>query len=299
VVGSTAKTAIANYRPPIQPAIPAPEEAVAILKAADRFLQVAVAGFPPGTKLINPQEDAAAVDRFAYDIDPQEPKIYAQFLQLPNSGIFRVLPSSAYIRQPNTIENRLQASVKERYPFPSIAKSQTGFNHSLALVMEENNFQLVQSGLDYGFIVDVGDIPLAQLDQQLVTIAAPTREFLLNYQPPRQLAALQEDRRRFITGKNQNWQQTQVFLAHAPAEINRTYIVRSLQFQLPPALSDRVPISRSHSRSRQQFSQIPSSDILIAFRAVRRRNDGSYTILWRTLNQFSAPQIDDIERYIP
>jgi hypothetical protein len=299
VVGSTAKTAIANYRPPVQPAIPAPEEAVATLKAADRLLQVAVAGFPPGTKFINPQEDAAAVDRFAYDIDPQEPKIYAKFLQLPNTGIFRVLPSSAYIRQPNTIENRLQASVKERYPFPSIGKSQTGFNHSLALVMQENNFQLVQSGLDYGFIVDVGDIPLEQLDQQLVTIAAPKREFLLNYQPPRQLAALQEDSRRFITGKNQNWQQTQVFLAHAPAEINRTYIVRSLQFQLPEALSDRLPISRSNSRSRQQFSQIPSSDMIIAFRPVRRRNDGSYTILWRVLGQRSAPQIDDIEKYIP
>ncbi|HLO88194.1 MAG TPA: hypothetical protein VK203_24755 [Nostocaceae cyanobacterium] len=299
VVGMTAKTAIANYRPPVQPAIAAPEDAAATLKAAAQFLQAAQAGFPLGTKFIYPQQDADALDRFAYNIDSQEPQSYSKFLELPHTGIFRVLPESAYVRQPNTIENRLQASVRERYPFPSVGKSQTGFNHSLALVIVEDNFQLVQSGIDYGFIVDVGDVALEQLDQQLAAVAEPKRKFLLNYQPPKQLAALQEDRRKFITGKNQDWQQTEVFLANTPAVINHTYIVRSLQFQLPAALSDRLPISRSNSRSRQEFGQIKSSDMIIAFRPVRRRNDGSYTILWRVLNQLPTPEIDDMEEYIP
>ncbi|MFM5980381.1 MAG: hypothetical protein ACKO9I_07570 [Sphaerospermopsis kisseleviana] len=43
---------------------------------------------------------------------------------------------------------------------------------------------------------------------------------------------------------------------------------------------------------------MPSSDTIIAFRAVRRRPDGSYTILWRVLNQLPAPQINDLEKYV-
>lgn len=299
VVGRTAKTAIANYRPPVQPAITAPEEAINTIKTAEQYLKLAQAEFPIGTKFINPQQDAAALDRFAYNVDFQEPQIYAKFLELPQTGLFRVLPELAYGRMLNTLQNRLQPSVSERYPFPVIGQSKEGFKSILPLQMVDDNFQLVQSGLNYGFIVDVGDIPLEELEQQLLTVATPKREFLLNYQPPKQLESLQVDRRRFITGKNQDWQETEIYLAQAPARVNHTYLVRSLQFQLPEALINRVPILPSQSRERFQFSRIPSSDTIIAFRPVRRRSDGSYTILWRVINQLAAPQIDDIEKYIP
>jgi hypothetical protein len=36
----------------------------------------------------------------------------------------------------------------------------------------------------------------------------------------------------------------------------------------------------------------------VAFRPVNRRPDGSYTVLWRVLNQFPDPQIEDLEKYV-
>lgn len=298
VVGSPEKTAIANYTPSIEPAIAPPEEAINIIKTAGQILQAAQAEFPVDTKFIDPQENATALDRFAYGVDPQEKQFYGRFLKLPNVGIFRVLPDSAYRRLPNAIGNRLKPSVIERYPFPAVGETQGDFTPSLALKMIDDNFQLVPQGIDYGFIVNIGDVPLEKLDGRLQTIDPSTRDFFLNYQPPRELKALQIDRRRFITGKDQNWQQSQIYLSGVKAEVNQTYIVRSLQFQLPEIISERQPIPRQNSRIRQQLTEVPSSDTIIAFRAVRRRKDGSYTILWRVLNQLPPPQIDDLERYV-
>ncbi|TAF06344.1 MAG: hypothetical protein EAZ77_12375 [Nostocales cyanobacterium] len=298
VVGNPAKTAITNYRPFMQPAIAPPAAALNTLKTANQILKAAQAAFPTNIKFINPQEDAQILDRFAYDIDSQEKQIYAQFLQSPNTGIFRVLPDSAYRRQPNALQNRLQPSVSERYPFPSLGKSQGDFTPSLALKIIDDNFQLMPQGIDYGFIVNIGDIPLEKLDARLQVVTSSTREFILNYQPPKEFKSLQIDGRRFITGKNQNWQQSQVYLSGAKAELNNTYVVRSLQFQLPEIILNRQPIPRQNSRIRQQLTEVPSSDTIIAFRAVRRRPDGSYTILWQVLNQLPAPQIEDLENYV-
>jgi hypothetical protein len=296
VVGRTAKTAIANYVAPIQPAIAVPEEAVSSLKTANQILTAVQKVFPANIKFINPQEDAATLDRFAYDIDSQEKQTYAQFLKLPNTGIFRVLPNSAYRNPPNIPQNRLQASVSERYPFPSVGEVKGYFNPSLALQMIGDNFQLIHQGIDYGFIIDVGDLPLEKLDKKLQAVSTSTEEFLLNYQPPKKLEDIQIDRRRFLTGKDQNWQDKQIFLANATAKLNHTYLVRSLQFQLPEILLN--PKSPQNSRNRQQLGQIPSSDTIIAFRAVRSRPDGSYTILWRVLDHLPAPQIEDLENYV-
>ncbi|MBD2627550.1 hypothetical protein [Trichormus variabilis] len=298
VVGSTGKTAIANYVAPMQPAIAVPEETISTIKTVNQILTAVQKAFPQNIKFINPQKDAATLDRFAYDIDSQEKQTHAQFLQLPNTGIFRVLPDSAYRRPLSLPQNRLQASVSERYPFPSVGEVKEDFTPSLALKMIGDNFQLVHEGINYGFIIDVGDVPLEKLDGRLQAVSSSTGEFLLNYQPPKQLKALQIDRQRFVTGKDQNWQQNQILLAGATAKLNHTYLVRSLQFQLPPIILNRQPISRPNSGIRQQLGQVPSSDTIIAFRAVRRRPDGSYTILWRVINQLPAPQIEDLENYI-
>ena len=282
VIGRNAKTAIVNYAPPVQPAIVAPESALTILANAKQILTASQAAFPPEIRFTDPWENAAVLERFAYGVDPQEPQIYAKFLELPQTGIFRVLQSSVYQHPLNSLWNRLQPHVSDRYPFPSLGDAKDGFNPSLALQLRGERFQLVDQGVDYSFMVNVGDVPLDKLDGRLETLASSTREFLLNYQPPQQLEALQVERRRFLTGKNQAG-----ILPYAEAELNHTYVVRSLQFQLPDTILNGQPISSA------QLQNIPSSDMILAFRPVRQRSDGSYTVLWRVLNEFPAPQIKE------
>ncbi|MEC4818692.1 MAG: hypothetical protein SAK29_36275 [Scytonema sp. PMC 1069.18] len=298
VVGRTAKKPLANYVPPMQPAITAPERAIAILEAARVHLANGIAAFPAGTKLYDPKETNAALERFTYDLDRQEPQTYAKLLDLPNTGIFRVLPYTAYLRPLNTLQNRLQKSVSERYPYPSLGKARGSFIPSLPLQIVADNFQLKANGVDYSFMVNLGDVPLEKLDAKLQAVTLKTRDFFLNYKPPKQLGALQVDRRRFITGQNQNWNQNKTILASAKVALNNTYLVRTIQFQLPEFILSGQPISQEQRRYLDQLLKTQGSDIILAFRPVRRRSDGSYTVLWRVLTELSEPQIEDLEKYV-
>jgi hypothetical protein len=293
VIGVVGKTAIANYRPPMQPAIAPPDAALSRLTNAKQLLTAAQIVFPPETKFRDAQETATILDRFAYGLDPQEAETYSKFLRLPRTGIFRALPALVYQRPLDTVHNRLQASVSERYAFPTLGNTQGGLNPSLTLELVDENFQLRHQGVDYSFMVNLGDVPLDKLEGSLKGLPSSTREFFLNYQPPKQLSALQVDRRRFITGKDQSWQQNQIILASASAKLNHTYLVRSLQFQLPEIILNGQVANLENSSYLDQLKQFRSSDMIIAFRPVRRRSDGSYTVLWRVLKELPAPQIKD------
>jgi hypothetical protein len=287
-IGRGQKRAIANYVPPRQPAIAAPIEALNLLQAVNQFLQTA-----------QPlqQQGFATVNSLSGENNSQTEKIYGEFLRLPNTGMVQVLPDSVYRRQANIVQNRLQANVNG-YPLPLTVETKGSLIPTLPLQVVGDNFQLVPENLDYGFIVDVGDLPLGKLDEKLQAIHQSTRDFFLNYQPPTQVESLQVDKRRFVTGKDQPWNQSQVILTSAKAQLNHTYLVRSLQFQLPDLILNNQPITRQNSRAKQELAQVPSADIIIAFRPVRSHLDGSYTILWRVVNQLPAPQIDDLEKYV-
>ncbi len=298
IIGATAKKPLAEYVPPTQPALVRPQEAIATLQVAKQLVAQARGAFPPATQFSDPTAKVVENERYTYDLEPEEPETYAKFLSLPNTGIFRVLPPQAYLRPRDTLQNRLQPSVAERYPFPLLAEGNGEFTPRLTLQAVNNNFQLAPEGINYGFMVDLGDVPLEKLDTSLKAVSPNIREFFLNYQPPRQLDALQVERRRFLTGKLENFNQSEKILGQLPAVVNHTYLVRSLQFQLPEIIVNGRPVSGRERRYLDQLLKIQSSDIIVAFRPVRRRSDGSYTILWRVVNQLSDPQINDLEEYV-
>lgn len=296
VIGQPRKTANSNYRAPIQSAIVTPQEALSILEVAQKHIAQAQASFPQSRKFENPRETRAALDRFAYDLDQQEAQTYAKFLASPKTGIFRVLPYSAYHRPLNTLQNRLLKSVDERYPFPSLAENKQGFIPNLALQIVGDSFHMQPKGIDYSFMVNLGNLPLDKLDANLKNIHPTLRKAFLNYQPPKQLKALQQERRRFITGKNQNT--NPILLANAPAKLDRTYIMRTFQFQLSDVIINGQQLTPQQRLQIDELLKIQSSDTIVAFRPVRQRSDGSYTVLWKVIKQLDAPQIEDLEAYL-
>ncbi|BAZ39485.1 hypothetical protein NIES4101_54380 [Calothrix sp. NIES-4101] len=294
LIGQPTKKLLVNYSQPIQAAIAIPQEATVILETAEKYLTQAKAGFPQGSKFHNHRETAAALDKFAYDIDPQEPQTYAKFLELPKTGIFRVLPYAAYQRPLNQLENRLLQTVGERYPFPALAETQEGFTPNLALQLVGERFQILSSGADRYFMTDLGNIPIEKLEANLKTVTPNIREAFLNYQPPKLLHVLQAEQRQLIADKNEN----NLLSATVPVRLNHTYLVRSLQFQLPEVILNGKQLTSKERLQIDELLKIQSSDNIIAFRPVRKRPDGSYTILWRVVKELSAPQIDDLEAYL-
>lgn len=291
ILGQVAKRAEANYRQPMQSALVIPQEAISTLETAEKLISQAKVGFSPHQKFYNPRETAAALLRFTYDIDPQEVQTYQSFLALPKTGIFRVLPYSAYLRPLNTLHNRLVKTVSDRYPFPSWGDS-SGFTPNLALMLAEDSFQILPNGIDYNFMVDLGNVPIDKLDTTLKTLTPEIRETFLNYQPPKQLAALQSERRRFSIDKSSP------IGSAIPARLNHTYLVRVFQFKLSEAIVNGKVLSPQERLQIDELLKYQSSDTILAFRPVRQRDDGSYTVVWRLLNQLDAPQIDDLEAYV-
>jgi hypothetical protein len=295
IVGQPTKKPFVKYSRPMQGAIAIPQEAPAILETAEKYITLAKTGFPEGSKFNNPRETAAALDKFAYDLDQQEPQTYGKFLALPKTGIFRVLPYLAYHRPLNQLENRLLKTVGERYPFPSLAETKQGFAPNLALQLVGERFQILSSGVDRNFMTDLGNIPIEKLDMNLKTVTPGIREAFLNYQPPKQLNSLQVEQRQLIAGKNPD---NHLVSAAVPVRLNHTYLVRSLQFQLPEAILTGKQLTPQERLQIDELLKIQSSDRIIAFRPVRQRSDGSYTILWRVVKELNPPQIDDLETYL-
>ncbi|AFY52885.1 hypothetical protein Riv7116_0281 [Rivularia sp. PCC 7116] len=297
-IGKRKKSAIANYTPPVQPAIKPPSAALTTLENAEKFLSKAISVFPSTNQFQNPHKVRAELDHLSYDVDLLQKQTYKKLLSMPNTGIFRVLPHQAYLRPLNTVKNRSQKDILGRYPFPVLAKPEGNFKPNLPLQIVKEKFQLLSQGVDYGFIADVGQISLEKLDASLEAIDADKRDLFINYQPPKKLDALLVEKRKITTGKQKITVDNQFAFNQVDAKLNHTYLVRNLQFQLPEIITNNQVVSKKQRRYIEQLLQMPSSDVIVAFKPVRRHSDGSYTILWRVLQQFKDPKIEDLEDYL-
>ncbi|MEM7726791.1 MAG: hypothetical protein AAF208_10525 [Cyanobacteria bacterium P01_A01_bin.45] len=320
-IGSKVKKSLSNYNQPLQPAIAQPPETFAIFDTLNNNLNLAKSAFPSSNRFQDPRETDAALNSFTYKIDSQELQTYAKFLEIPSTGIFRVLHHHVYQRKLNHLQNRLlRSSIKNLRAsdgvtlehqhndlFPTLNKSKSGFISILPLQLvnglpsdsnSTHQFGILGKGIDYNFMIDIGDISLENLDASLKKIPPQIRNFILSYQPPKQLYDLQVDQRRFFTGKYPPIDSSFQVLATAPAKLNHTYLVRTFQFQLPEIIARSQVISQRQRGYLDQLLKMQSSDIIVAFRPVRRRSDGSYTVLWRVIKHFDNPVINDLEKYV-
>ncbi|NET57005.1 MAG: hypothetical protein F6K47_12825 [Symploca sp. SIO2E6] len=304
VIGIPAKRPLAGYEPPFQPAIAPSEEAAALLSAARKPLLSVLDVFPPSAQIIDSAVATQIADRGDYALWATDVQKHSRFLALPGTGIARVLPAESYRLDPNQLHNRIQPTVAQRFPFMPLLKSNSDHVPRLALEVADGNFRIPMPGMDYGFLVNLGDLPLKELEinQQNASILSPEQaKLFLEYVPPNRLETLQAEQRRFLTtkiGAGFLPSLTTPATNQVPVVLKNTYLLRLVQFQLPEVVLTGEPISRSDRRYLNLILDTPSSDLLVAFRPVERRFDGSYIVLWRVLDQFPEPQIVDLHRYV-
>jgi len=340
--GVTAKPPAAQvvrfYTPP---AYAPPPSLVGQLTTIIEQLTAVLPNLPAGLEIVPPQEAAERRDRWTYELATYEYEVYADFLALPNTGLARLLPGEVIRQQPNPVGNRvlearevfmplqtpLQASLEAplQAPLnPTITDSIETINPinsfvpRLLLEVANNQLTTVSEGLDYGFVVDLGDVDLAGLSfadlsdfaetfdtnspiNSLTNSSASLQTDLqaaIAYRPPDRLDLLQADRQRVRLGKTGALGVTQGVATTLPLVMNHTYLLRSIQFALP----DFILTGRSlRPTEREQLAsqlEIPSADLLIAVRPVAMQLDGSYTVQWQILAQFPNPQIIDLYNYV-
>lgn len=248
-------------------------------------------------------ESIGEINYFA--LFPQEAQLYAKVLEQPNTGMALISTTTASPLDLNPLRDRLQpAAADAPQPFVPLQTLARGFIPRLALRASQDKFVIPAQALTYGFMVDLGDISLAEDFpplEELEALSSLQQNLFRNYRPPAKLKALQVDRRRFFFGKmgiDLLPEAIPPAFAYATAQTDRTYLLRLIQFQLPEVLLNDEPIARERLRYSDRILETPSSDLLIAFRPVRKNADGSYVILWKILDEFPQPEIEDLHEYV-
>ncbi|NJR67949.1 MAG: hypothetical protein HC771_04195 [Synechococcales cyanobacterium CRU_2_2] len=284
--------------------------------------------------LTRPETLIAAADAAAYDVQPTERLQHQKFLTNPHTGITQVLTRREHQPDPNLLRNRLEPTPAERYPYailveptdpplpkldgalqgrlapfdtqryPFVPLEETSFRPRLAMQIDSGEFNLIASGLDYGFMLDLGqmnNLDLNQLSAGLpksqLNLREDLREFFLSYRAPQNLDQLLVDRRRFLSGKMGPNNLPSLLSPEAKVQVGHTYLLRTLQFQVPDAIAKGTPVSYAQRRNLEKTLEMPAKDLLVVFQPVKSRENGTYTVLWRVLGEFPEPYVTDLNRY--
>lgn len=334
--GRPVKSALGDYVAPLQPALMAPLYVANMIDRLQNSVSDLQSIFPKVISFSQPNVEAAIADRRAYGVDPQDINRNKSFLEKPHTGLSRVHPSLAYNPDPNILRNRLAPSFEERHPyallinpsdpplprlqgdirdrlapqdtqrFPFVPLGKSSFRPRLALQLNGNEFKLVNSGFDYGFMMDLGNLGKtdinglsAGLPSNQIAIEPDIRSFFLGYRPPTTLEALKSERHRFLSGKAGPNNMPSLLSPEAPIQMGHTYLLRTLQFKMPDAigLNKALPVQERRKLD-QVIAELKSKDLLVVFRPIERKADGSYSILWRVMGEFAEPQVSDLAQYI-
>jgi len=168
-----------------------------------------------------------------------------------------------FLRQPNTGLARLMPretyrdkfTIREGGAYYSFARLSNSYDDNPQIGFEQGKLHTGFAGADFGFLCSLGDVPLEGVGlesegvQYLAEFAAPTAE-----------ASAREQYRKigqgFAIGNH-------FYTGYLPATVGHTYVLRSISYR--------------------------ESDVLVAFRIVRKDTDGSVVILWKKLKEFPIP----------
>ena len=160
-------------------------------------------------------------------------------------NVFRILPREVYGRM-----------TRERGAYYSFTTVSHDYQSIAQIGLEQNSLKVGFAGADYGFIGDLGNVPISRIDQD-----APGVAFLAAYKPPKLLAEIRGEQRRSHRYETGSF----TYSSYVPAKTGHTYVLRAISF-------DRA-------------------DILVLFTVFRKDEDGSLIIFWKKLTDFEKPYI--------
>lgn len=208
------------------------------------------------------KEEKARIDKI---LAPNEEDLikYKDFLQQPNTGIFRLFPdidcaSNGVLR----VDGNCANSVPDKWQY-SFRWKDYGED------IQFKDGKLISNGYrSQGILTKLGDVSLEN-----ISTASGGMKFLLDFKPQ-------------VVGEEAKKQKAHIsrgieadgynYTNNLKADENMTYALRLIAYRYKLGLS-----SGTNKRI----------DLTVSFRIVRRDDDGSITILWKELNRQKAPKL--------
>ena len=193
---------------------------------------------------------------------------FAAFLRTPNSGLMRLIPPGKITYRPGP------TAIPGGGAYYSFANVTHFLVYGSDIRLSAGSLS-VGSVTGYGILTTLGDVPLEN-----VVLTDPRAEFVASYEPASTVIQARAETLRFretVISEGRSYQAT------LPAEVNSTYLVRSINYGKPlfgPNSSSPPPAGARRT------------DVLVAFRVVRKDADESLTIAWKLLKKYPQPKLD-------
>ena len=165
--------------------------------------------------------------------------------RLQGFGVFRIMPREIY-------DHKL--TVQGGGSYYSFTTKSHDYQKIAQIGLEQNSLKVGFAGADYGFIADLGEMPLTDITKE-----TPEAYFPANYKPPTNEREVRAEAR-----KAWNYQVNGLtYKSNIPALVGHSYVLRAISFN--------------------------DADVLVAFNIHRKDTDGSLIIFWKLLEDFEKP----------
>lgn len=180
---------------------------------------------------------------------------YSAYLSKTDRGLIRLLPREVYDTE--TYRNQKKSlTIRGAGAYYSFTRLTHEYLYGSDISLDSNYLGVGFAGFAYGILQNLGDVPL-----EGVTIDLPNAHFLATYIPPSFEPDLRVEQGRFGRGATVD---DVLYKNRVPLEVNKTFLLRSISPE--------------------------ESDVLVAFRVVRKDTDGSAIIVWKLLKKYPKPE---------
>jgi hypothetical protein len=184
----------------------------------------------------------------------QDRLTYESFLRARKTGLIRLIPRESYDWE--TYHAKKRVPIRGGGAYYSFANLTHAYGYGNDLELDHNVLSVGFAGNDYGMLTNLGDRSLEN-----ITLNDPVARFISQYAPAKRERAARSEFRRFQAGVMIDGV---LYRSKLPLELGATYLLRSIVYR--------------------------ESDVLVAFRTVRKDLDGSVIIAWKLLKQYSVPE---------
>lgn len=179
----------------------------------------------------------------------------SEFLKQSDTGLIRLLPRESFDESP---KKPGKLTIRGGGAYYSLVRLTHEYGYGSDIQLEQNHLRVGFAGADYGIMTLIDEVPLENVTPEL-----PPAAFLLAYNPPSEEAAVRQEVQSFGgAGKTIDGV---AYRNRLPVQVNATYLLRSISYR--------------------------DSDVLVAFRVLRKDTDNSIVLAWKLLKRFPKPEL--------
>jgi hypothetical protein len=175
------------------------------------------------------------------------------FLEQKDTGLIRLMPREVYDWRTYKTEQLIDLRGAGAYFSFVLRAHEYGYGSDIQL--DHGKLSVGFAGADYGFLTNLGQLSLDE-----ITVVHPQATYISLYQPAITEPNARLEYQRFARGVNVD---EHLYKNELPVEVGSTYLLRSIIYD--------------------------DSDVLVAFKIVRKDNNGSIIVAWKILHSYDRP----------